>query len=160
MRRGSISLPQVFERLGQSLLHGRAIDVDGIAGKDKVVMIFLRRQHLCHVLVGYDPIMHVVTHDVGVIQVLVANLHPDADRLARTLPNQMFVELPCPVWSGRVIWPLLIDECPGIRQDTMIKLGMVPGHDQCARTARTVTHRGTTVWVLRELYVRLGLRTR
>ena len=60
----------------------------GVAGEDELVVVALGGQHLGHVLVGQHPVVHVVAHDVGVEQVAVADVHPDAERLRRAVRDQ------------------------------------------------------------------------
>src|SRR5580658_10189689 len=100
----------------------------GIAGENKLIMIALVRKNLGHVLVGYDPIMHVIAHDIRIEKILVADFHPNADGFGGTVRNEMFVKFPSAMWDFGVVGPLLIHISPRISQDAMIKLGMIPGH--------------------------------
>ena len=101
----------------------------------KLVVISLRRQHLSHALVGLDPVVHVVTHGVGVVEIFVANFHPDTDWLPRALRNQMPVEPPSSLRTFRIVRPLLVNVGPRIGQHAMIELRMEPRHNQRARPA-------------------------
>ena len=93
-RRGRIALPQPFQSFGQGLLFHAAVAVPGVAGKNKLVMIALGGQHLGHVLVGEDPIVHVVAHDIRIEKVPVADFHPDSQRLGRAVGDQVFMKFP------------------------------------------------------------------
>ena len=93
-RRHGIALPEIFQRLRQRLQLHRVIDMAGVAGKDKLVVIALRGQHLGHLLIGNHPVMHVVAHDVRIEKVAVADLHPDANRLGWAIRDELSRETP------------------------------------------------------------------
>ena len=61
-----IALPDVFEGFGQCLLFYGAVGVAGVAGEDELIVVALGGEDAGHVLVGDDPVVHVVAHDVGV----------------------------------------------------------------------------------------------
>jgi hypothetical protein len=46
------------------------------------------------VFVGKDPVVHVVAHDVGVEEIKVTDLHPDADGLGARVGDEVLVEFP------------------------------------------------------------------
>ena len=71
-------------------------------------MVAFGSQHSGHVLIGDDPVVHVVAHDIRIEKVPVANLHPNAYGLSRRVRDQMFVELPGAVRSFGVGRPLLV----------------------------------------------------
>src|SRR5665213_945999 len=77
-RRDGIAPPYVFQGFGQRLLFYLAVRVPRVSGENKLVVIALVSQNLRHALVGHDPIVHVVAHRIGMEQVAIANLHPDA----------------------------------------------------------------------------------
>ncbi len=70
-------------------------------------------QHLGHVLIGENPVVIVVARDEIVP---VADMHPDPQRLFRTVGNQGFMEVPRAMGSLGVVRPLLIDERAGVAQ--------------------------------------------
>src|SRR3954463_14523069 len=82
---GAISLPRIFERNRQSLLPHTLVAVPGVAREHVLVVIALLRQHLRHALVGQDPVVHAVAHEIRVEQIAIADFQPDADRLGGTL---------------------------------------------------------------------------
>ena len=57
-------------------------------------MVALGGEYFGHVLVGDDPVVHVVAHDVRIEKVAVADFHPDAQRLGGLFGNQVLVKLP------------------------------------------------------------------
>ena len=89
------------------MLHS-AVSVAGVPDKDKLVMVAFRGEHFGHVFIGYDPIMHAVTHDIRIEQVSVPHFHPDSNRLARTRRDQVFMKLPGAV-GGRGIRKATVD---------------------------------------------------
>src|SRR5690349_4195142 len=92
-----VALPHVLKGLRKSLLLDRAIHMAGVSGKDELIVIALGRERLCHALIGQDPVMHVVAHNVRIEEVAVSNFHPDSYRLTWTIGNQVFVKFPRPV---------------------------------------------------------------
>src|SRR6266516_4531848 len=160
LRRLPIPLPNVFQRLSQSLLFHCPIDMPGVSGEDELIVIALSRQRLGHVLVGKYPIVHIVAHHVRIEKIAVAHLHPDAYRLGRAAGNKVLMEFPSAVRSFGIGRPLLIDEGPRVSQHAVIKLGMIPGHDQCAGSTRTAAHGCSSGAIFAELYVGFGLNSR
>src|SRR3954453_4958778 len=65
----------------------------------------------------------------------------------------MLVEFPGTVRRFGVRRPLLIDERAGVRENAMVEVRSIPGHRECARSARAAAHRGAGVWIAREFYV-------
>ena len=65
-----IPLPHILERFRQRLHPHCAIHVSRILCKHKLVVIPLRCQHLRHALVGLDPVVHVVAHHVGIVEIV------------------------------------------------------------------------------------------
>ena len=99
-----------------------------VACKYELVMVALCGEYPGHVLVGENPVVHAIPHDVGIEKVAIANFHPEADGLPRTVRDQMFVKFPGSVRSFRIVGPLLIDERARIAEHAMIEFGMIPGH--------------------------------
>src|SRR5579863_7456239 len=106
-----VALPDVLEGFGEGLEAGSAVDVAGVLGEDELVLIALGSEGASHVFVGQDPVVHVVAHDVGVEEIEIADLHPDADGLARRIGDEVLRELPGAVRGFRVVRPLLVDPC-------------------------------------------------
>src|SRR6266702_3271174 len=52
-----IVLPEVLKRFGKRPLLYRSVNVPGVAGKYKLVMIALSGEYLSHMLVGENPIV-------------------------------------------------------------------------------------------------------
>jgi hypothetical protein len=108
--------------------------------------------------VGEDPVVHVVAHDVGVEEVAVADVHPDAEGLSsRAVGDEGFVEAPGAERGFGVPGPLLVDVGAGEGEDAVVEVGAVPGHDQGAGAAGAAAHGGAGVGVFGELDVALRL---
>src|ERR1039457_5340795 len=106
--------------------------MSGIAGKYELVVIALGSEYLRHMLVVENPIVQVVAHHVWIEQIPVTNFHPDSYRLDGAVPDEMLVNLPGPGRGSRIVRPLLVDECSGIGENPVIKLGVIPSHYQGA----------------------------
>ena len=52
-----------------------------VLGKEKLVVVPLCGEDARHVFVGKNPVVKVVSHDVGIEGVAVANLEPQPERL-------------------------------------------------------------------------------
>jgi hypothetical protein len=151
-----VALPDVFEGFGEGLHLDGAVYMESVFCKNELVVVFLRGEDARHAFVGFDPIVHVVTHDVGIEEVLVTDFHPDADGLARALRDEVLVELPCAVRSFGIVWPLLVDPGSGVGEDAVIELGVIPGHDESAGSAGASAGGGAAVGIVGELDVGLG----
>ena len=93
-------MPYIFKGSGEGLLSDGAIGASGVAGEDELIVVLLGREDLGHVLVGEDPIVHVVAQGVHVEVVAVADFHPDAQGLGRSCWGwRCTMELPCAVGS-------------------------------------------------------------
>jgi len=68
-----------------------AVAVPGVFRKDKLVRIARGSEHPSHVFIGKNPVVIVVAGDE---KIPIANLHPDAQRLLRTVGNQGLMEVP------------------------------------------------------------------
>jgi len=110
LRGSAIALPDVLQCFRKRLEADSVVNVAGVFSKDKLIVIVLCGQHARHALVGHHPVVHAIVHGIGVEEVVVAYLHPDADGFARTLGDEMLVKLPCAVRCGGVVGPLLVDE--------------------------------------------------
>ncbi len=62
--------------------------VAGVAGEDELVGVVFGGEDAGHVFVGDDPVVHVVAHEVGVVEVAVAYFKPKAERLARGVGDE------------------------------------------------------------------------
>src|ERR1035441_7912559 len=99
-----IALPDVLEGLGQDLDVDCAVGVSGVAGEDELVVIALGGENLGHILIGDDPVMHVIAQGVHVEVVAVADLHPDAQGLGGAVGDEVGMKLPnstAPPGGGR-----------------------------------------------------------
>src|SRR5689334_3278465 len=76
-----IPFPHILQRLRQRLPLRPPVHVPGVLAEHELVVVSLFRQRFGQSLVGQNPIVHVIPHEVGVQQITVAHLHPDADRL-------------------------------------------------------------------------------
>ena len=108
------------------------VDVAGVAGEDELVVVVLAGEHAGHVFVGDDPVVESVAHGVWGEEVSVADLHPDPEGFGGGVGDELLVELPGTVRGLRVRGPLLIDVGSGVGEDTAVKFGVVPGHDEGA----------------------------
>ena len=86
----------------------------GILGEDELVVVVLCGEGAGEVFVGKDPVVHVVANDVGVEEIKVTDLHPDADGLGGRVGDEVLGELPGAVWSFGVVRPLLVDPRAGV----------------------------------------------
>ena len=148
-----VVLPEVNESFGQGLLFDRAVRVAGVAGEDELVVIALGGEDAGHVFVGHDPVVHVVVHEVGEVEVAVTDFHPEADGFDGRVRNEVFVELPGAVRSFGVPGPLLVDVSAGVSEDAVVEFGVIPGHDEGAGSAGGAAHGGAAVGVLGEFHV-------
>ena len=78
-----VTLPEVLEGFGEGLGSDGVVDVAGVLGEDELVGVVLGGQDAGHGFVGDDPVVHVVAHGVGVVEVAVADFQPEAEGLAR-----------------------------------------------------------------------------
>jgi hypothetical protein len=115
------------------LLHG-AVDVSGVAGENELIVIALDSEYGGHAFVSENPVVHVIAHDVGIQQVAVANLQPDAQGLGRAIGDEMLVKFPGAVRRLRIVGPLLVYKSSGLGENAVIQLRVIPRHDQGART--------------------------
>ena len=76
--RDRVPLPHIFQSFGQGLLFDGAVGVPGVTRKYKLIVIAFGGQHSGHILVGQDPVVHVVAHHIGIEIVPVTHFHPDA----------------------------------------------------------------------------------
>ena len=90
------------------------VDMTGILGEDELVVVVLCGEGAGEVFVGKDPVVHVVANDVGVEEIKVTDLHPDADGLGGRVGDEVLGELPGAVWSFGVVRPLLVDPRAGV----------------------------------------------
>src|ERR1700746_2329458 len=68
----------------------------------------------------------------------------------------MFMKFPRAMGGLRIVRPLLVDIGSRVRKHAMIKLGVIPRHDQGAGSSRTVTDGRPALRVLRELHLSLA----
>ena len=64
-------MPNPFDSMGQKLNLGVADPMTGILAKKILVLISLGFKNLGHAVVGFDPVMHAVAHDVWVEKVII-----------------------------------------------------------------------------------------
>src|SRR5438477_3481768 len=91
-------------------------------------------------LVCENPIVHIVAHHVRIQEIAVTNFHPDSYGLGWAVRDEMLVKLPSTVRRLRIVRPLLVYKCSGIGENAVIKLGVIPSHDQRARASCAATH--------------------
>jgi hypothetical protein len=94
--------------------------------------------------------------DVGVVEVAIADFHPDADGFARGVRDEVVDEAPGAVRGVGVPGPLLVDPRAGVGEDAVVELGVIPGHDERDRSAGAAAHGGAAVGVVGEGDVALG----
>ena len=69
-------MPEIFEGFGESLRFYGAVGVARVLRKDELIVIAFGGEHLRHVLIGDDPVVHVVAHHIGIEKIAVAHFHP------------------------------------------------------------------------------------
>ena len=152
-----VALPEVFEGFGQGLLFDGAVGVPCVAGEEELVVVAPGGEDAGHVFVGEDPVVLAVAHRVGVEEVAVAYLHPQAYGFGWGIGDESLVELPCAAGGVGVGWPLLVHEGSGVGQDAVVKLGVVPGHDEGTGASGAAAHGGSAVGVVGKGDVELRL---
>ena len=130
--------------------------VAGVAGEDELVGVVFGGEGLGHVFVGYYPVVQVVAHVVGVVEVAVAYFHPETEGLAGRVRDEGRVESPGALRSFGVPGPLLVDVGAGVGEDAVVEVGVVPGHDEGAGASGAAAHGGAGVGVVGEADVGLG----
>ena len=126
---GTISLPDPLERMGQELRLGITDAVTGIAAKQVLILITFGLEYLGHLVIRFHPVVHVVTHNVWVEQVIITNGNKQADRLLRTLGNDRFVKAPGAIRILGIKWPRLVHEGARGGEYTVVKIRTEPSHD-------------------------------
>ena len=147
-----IALPKPFEGAGENLAAGIADAVARILAEEVLVVIALGLKDLGHAVIGFDPVMHAVAHDVRVVVVAVADGHVEADGLGLALRNEGLVEIPRAARDLGIERPLLVDERAGEGEHAAEPLRVIPSHDQCGGTTGTRAHGGAAVRVGREFH--------
>ena len=79
------------------------INMKSVACKYELVMVALCGEYPGHVLVGENPVVHAIPHAVGIEKVAIANFHPEADGLPRTVRDQVFVKFPRAMRSFQIV---------------------------------------------------------
>ena len=131
-----------------------------VACEDELIVVTLGCECARHVLVRKDPVVHVVAHGVRVEQVVVAYFHPDAYRLGGRVRDEVLRELKGAVRGLWVVRPLLVDVGAGVGENTVVELGMVPGHNHGAGTAGAAAHGCSGVGIAGEFDVVFGFDLR
>ena len=152
---GGVVLPEVLEGFGEGLSFDCVVYVAGVASEHELVRIVLGGEDAGHVFVGDDPVVHVVAHDVGVVEVAVSYFKPETERLARRVGDQGLMEAPGALRSFGVPGPLLIDVGSGVGEDAVVEVGVVPGHDEGAGAPGAAAHGGAGVGIVAEFDVGL-----
>ena len=151
-----VAVPDVFEGFGEGLALDGVVDVVGVAGEDELVVVSPGGQGLGHVLIGEDPVMHAIAHDVGIVEIAVADLQPDTDVLAGRVGDEPGVEVPGAAGHFGVPGPLLVDVGAGVSEDSAKPVGVKPGHDEGGGTAGASAHGGAAVGVASEADMAVG----
>src|SRR5437867_1925289 len=115
-----ISPPQPLERIRKRLLFHTTVDMAGVAGKHKLIVIAFASQNSRHVLAGDDPVVHIVAHDIWIQEIPVSDFHPDPNRLDRTIRDEVLVKFPGAMRCLVAMRPLLIDRRDRICQYAVI----------------------------------------
>ena len=124
----------------------------GILAEVILIGIALGLEDLGHAVVGFDPVMHAVAHDVGVVVVAIADGHVETDGLTLALRDEGVVEIPGAARGLGVEGPLLVDERAGKGEHATEPFRVIPGHDQRGGTAGARAHRGAAFGVIGELH--------
>jgi len=111
--------------------------VPGVFRKDKLVRIARVSEHPSHVFIGKNPVVIVVAGDE---KIPIADLHPDAQRLLRTVGNQGLMEVPGAVRCFGVVWPLLVHERAGVAYNPVVEIRALPRHGHGRRAAGATSH--------------------
>jgi len=152
-----VVVPYEFEGFGEGLLFYCSVDVAGVAGEEELVVVAAGGEDFGHQLVRGDPVVHVVAHGVGVEEVRVTYLHPEADGLGRGAHDEVLGELVGAVGCGGIVGPLLVDVGAGVGEDAVVEVGVIPGHDEGDRASGAAAHGGAGVRVVGEFDVGVGL---
>src|SRR6186713_3095075 len=89
-----VTAPHPLERLWQRLFAHFPVAVTGVERVAVLVLVTLVLEHLRHAVVSHHPVMHVVAHDIRVVEITVADVHPDADGFAFGLRDDAVVIVP------------------------------------------------------------------
>ena len=130
--------------------------VAGVFGEEELVGVVLGGQDSGHGFVGGYPVVHVVAHGVGVVEVAVSYFEPEAEGLAGGVGDERGVEAPGALRGGGVEGPLLVDVGAGVGEDSVVEVGAVPGHDEGAGASGAAAHGGAGVGVVGEADVGVG----
>ena len=106
------------------MLFDAAFAMAAVAGEDELVGVTFGRECFGHVFVGDNPVMHIVAHSVWIVEIAVANMEPDAQRLFRALGDQVFVIFPRAVRGLGVVRPLLVYERPRVGKNSVVEIGI------------------------------------
>ena len=145
-------MPHPFDGMGQELNLGVADPVTGILTEKILVLITLLLENSGHAVVGFHPVMHAVTHDVRVEQVIIPYRKKEPDGFLRRVRDQFVVKVPSSARCFRIKGPLLVHEGPGSGQDPTVKIGPVPSHDEGGRTTRTASHHRPSIGILGQFH--------
>jgi hypothetical protein len=105
-----VTSPRPFQRLRQCLFAHPAIAMAGVEGEHVLILIALILERRGHTVIGNDPIVHVVAHDVWIEEIAIAHLHPYSNGLGCCAPNERRVIIPRAPRIAGIERPLLVDE--------------------------------------------------
>ena len=149
---GSIAVPDPFDGVRKELGFGVADAVAGVLAEEVLVGIAFGLEDFGHAVIGFDPVVHAVTHDVGVVVVAVSNGEKDAERFWGDVGDEGVVEVPGSAGGFGIKGPLLVHEGAGSGEDAVVEVGTIPGHDESGGTSGAAAHDGTPIRVFGELY--------
>ena len=123
-------MPHPFDCMSEELNLGVADPVTGILTKKILVLITLGLENLGHPVVGFHPVMHAIAHDVWVKEVIIPHRKKETDGFLGRVRDQFVVKVPSTPRGFRIEGPLLVHEGAGSGQDSAVKIGPVPSHDE------------------------------
>ena len=75
-----IAVPDPLDSMREELGLGVADSVTGILAEEILVFIALRFQDFRHAMIGFDPIVHVITHNIRVKKIVIAHRKEETNR--------------------------------------------------------------------------------
>ena len=76
-----VPLPDPLQRLRQRVEAHRPVAMTRVQCEHVLIVVLPALQRRGHAVIGGNPVMHVIAHDIRVQQVPIPHLHPDANRL-------------------------------------------------------------------------------
>ncbi len=103
-------------------------------------------------MVGLNPIVHAIAHDIRVKIVPIAHGEKDTKRFFGAVGDDSLMKIPGATGCLRVERPLLIHKRAGGGEHAVVQVRAIPCHDQGGGTAGTVAHHRATIGIPGELH--------